>query len=258
MNYSSKLGLVLGISLATNAFCADPAQGFYLGLQGVISHAPSLTGSLFINQLYPAEITMEPVGGGAGASIGYRINWFRIETEVLFNINNYDKLTVGSCTLISPNVVGFEGTCPVFVVANGLGFKGNTMGFYGLINAFFDLYPASESNDLVPFVGFGIGGAYLRANPVIQNNKYFANGYTPTKISATVTNTTAAGQGVIGLSYYIDDFTTIGFDYRYLTTFNINQNNNTNNTNSSNFSNQYAIQTLNFTATFAFDGLKNT
>lgn len=249
-----KFGFIVGLTISSPVFSADPVQGLYVGVLAGISHASNPQLNFSVDQAsYNPTITLGPVGGGGGFSLGYKVNRFRLEGEFLFNINNYSEAKLGSCTLISPTVLGPQGTCPDFIEDNGLGFKGNTTGLYGLFNVFFDFLSTDTNVNFVPYVGFGVGGAMIRNKIQIQNNQYFDSGATPISLETTVSKNGIAGQGIIGFSYYLDDFATIGMDFRYLTTV---KSNSSNNTISSNSNSQFGVATINFTGNFALDKSK--
>lgn len=243
-----KFGFILSL-ISNNAFCAQPVEGFYFGLVGEISHAPNPQLGFTIDGVpFTGQITLGPVGGGFATSIGYKIQNFRLEGEFLYNINNYGELEVGSCTLVSPTVLGPQGTCPAFVVENGLGFNGSTMGFYGLFNAFYDFTSSDPNVNFVPYLGLGLGAAIIRNQGNIESNQY--SGINPA-ITFT-SNSSQSGfalQGIVGFYYYLDDFTTLGLDFRYVSTMNGNNNNNNNNSSSS----QYGISTINLVFNFALE-----
>lgn len=247
-----QLNYLCALLACGNAFATDPVQGFYLGVLAGVTHAPNTQINFTIDDVaYSGAITLQPVGVDGGFSLGYRVQQFRVEGELLLGYNSYNEFKTGSCTLISPSVVGPQGTCPTFVEEQGLGFKGNTTGMYGLVNFFYDFVPTNpNANSMVPFVGLGIGMGIIKNSGQIQNNQYFDNGYTPVIITASQSKSSIAGQGMFGINYYIDDFTTIGIDYRYLSTFSSNSNSATT---SNSVSKQFAINTINFTANFALE-----
>ncbi|EEZ97050.1 outer membrane beta-barrel protein [Legionella longbeachae] len=242
-----KFGFILSF-LSNSAFSAEPVQGFYFGLLGQISHAPNPDLTFTINNVpYTGQVTLGPVGGGVGTSIGYKIHNFRLEAEFLYNINNYGELQVGTCTLISPTVVGPEGVCPAYIQDNGLGFNGNTMGFYGLFNAFYDFTSSNPDVNFVPYLGLGLGAALIRNQGNIESTEY--SGIVPA-IQFTSNNSQGgfALQGIVGFNYYLDDFTTMGLDFRYVSTMMSNNNNN-----SSSSSSQFGISTINLVFNFALE-----
>lgn len=255
-----KFGFISGLILSGSAYALEPVQGFYLGILGEISHASNSQIDFVINQIpYNAQVSLGPVGGGGALSIGYKVNSFRLETELLVNVNTFTQAKVGSCTLVSPNVVSPQGVCPAFVTNNGLGFKGNTTGAYGLFNVIFDFLPGPESDRLlVPYIGLGLGGAMIRTKAQVQTNKFATtldpSLTTPVSVSKNMSKSGFAGQGIIGLSYYMDDYATIGMDFRYVST---QTSKNSNATTSTSSNKQYGIATLNFVGTFAFDNSTN-
>ena len=247
-----KLGFIFGSFVSNSIFAADPVQGFYFGLLAGLSYTPNLQLSLTLDQqtYNNSQITHQLIGGGGGFSIGYKIERVRLEGEFLFNYNSYNELKIGSCTLISPNVVGPQGVCPAYIEDNGIGFKGNTMGFYGLFNVFFDFLSSDPNVNLVPYIGAGVGIGSIQNTAQLQNNVIIFNGYVPFYTSVSGSNTNPAVQGIIGLNYYLDDYTTIGVDFRYLSTFNFSSTTSS----SSSFSNSaFGISTLNLTANFALE-----
>ncbi|KTD05538.1 outer membrane beta-barrel protein [Fluoribacter gormanii] len=254
-----KFGFILGLVTSSSAFSAEPVQGLYLGLLGQVSHATNLDLNFSLTQLPNlgtiGTVQLGPVGGGIGASLGYKIQNFRLEGEFLFNINNYGQLNAGSCTLISPAVLGPEGTCPPEVVDVGLGFNGYTIGLYGFFNAFYDFMSSDPNVNFVPYLGVGVGGADLLNHAVFQSNNQCISLGTCSPIvneSFDKSHFGFAAQGILGFNYYIDDFTTIGLDFRYVSTFNLSKNNSTSSTtNSSNSA--FGISTINLTGNFALE-----
>lgn len=120
------------------------------------------------------------------------------------------------------------------------GFNGSSSILYGLINGYFDFITYDTDAQVVPYIGLGLGMAQVRVGPS------FTDTVTQFSAGGNFTSSTAAAQGIIGLSYYLDDFTWVAFDYRYLTTNNVQDLGN----------NRFAISTLNFSANFSFDNGK--
>ena len=256
MRHIIKFGFILGLAASSNAFSADPVQGFYLGLLGQLSHAPNtnLSFSLPDGNTYNGSVKLSIVGGGVGGSIGYKIRNFRLEGELLFNINNYGSLNVGSCTLISPDVLGPNGNCSAFIENTGLAFNGNTMGYYGLFNTFYDFLSSDPTVNFVSYLGLGLGGAMIKNHALSHSNNQCISLGTCSAIVSQTLNTSSNGfaiQGIVGFNYYLDDFTTLGLDFRYLSTVNFNKNNTSAVTNSNN--SNYGIGTINITANFALE-----
>lgn len=252
-----KLGFIFGVTVSSSVFSVEPVQGLYLGLLGEISHAtPNPSLNFTINQVSfsgPGQISLSPIGGGGGFSIGYRMNRVRLEGEFLFNINNYGELQVGSCTLVSPNVVSPQGVCPSAISNStgvGLGFNGNAIGLYGLFNVFYDFLSNDTNVNFYPYVGLGLGGAIIKNTANFETNN-FSTTTTPVSFSASTSNNGFAAQGIIGIGYYMDDFATIGLDLRYTSTFKSNSGS------SSSGTNNFGIGSINITGTFALEKTKD-
>lgn len=256
MKHLIKFGFICGMTFSSSVFCLDPVQGLYLGVQAGISHGspnPPVNFT-YLGNTYSSTATLGPAGGGGGFSLGYRMNNVRVEGEFLFNINSYGQLTLGSCTLLSPSVVGPRGTCPN--TFTGIGFNGNTVGLYGMFNVFYDFMSSDTTKTFFPYIGLGLGGA------IIKNTAKFgpSEGSTATPVFFNVTSSKGglAGQGILGFGYYLDDFATLGLDFRYTSTFSTNSNKTSTSTSSTSKTNsQFAIATINLTATFALEKTKD-
>lgn len=231
--------LTLVASLLANqaAFSLSPAQGIYVGLMAGMSHGPDINFNLTTEGIpLSGQLKYNMLGGGGGAMIGYRIQKFRIEGEVFYNRIAYDKLTIGNCTLQSPTLKTPTGTCPNSVLSH-VGFNGSTGVTYGLVNGYFDFLMYGSDSQVVPYVGLGIG------NAKIKNSSNFTFNNNQLSVGESNTSSSYAAQGMVGISYFMDDFTWASMDYRYLTTNNVQDFAST----------RYAINTLNFTVNFSFD-----
>jgi hypothetical protein len=255
-----KLSFTFALIMNSSVFAADPVTGFYFGVLGELSYA-TVSNSQFSFATSEGTLTtnaqLQPVGGGGAFSLGYRANsLFRFEGELLFNTNNYKDATIGTCTLVSANIVSPQGNCTNYpvIVNNGLGFNANILGVYALANAYFDILPINSDSNLFPYVGGGAGGAYIRNSAKLQNDKAPPAGATLINVTANSTKTNFAVQGIVGIGYYMDDFATLGLDFRYISTLSTKKNNNTT-TSSKNLvgSGSYGVATLNITATFALE-----
>ncbi|MFT4059423.1 MAG: outer membrane beta-barrel protein [Legionella sp.] len=255
-----KLSFTFGLIMNSSVFAADPVTGFYLGVLGDLSYATTSDSQFTFNPgsgPITANTELQPIGGGGGLSIGYRVNSaFRLEGELFFNANNYKDATIGTCTLVSSNLVSPQGSnCPAVVVNNGLGFNANIFGAYALLNAYYDILSSDPNASLFPYIGAGAGGAYVRNTAAVQTDKYPPAGATLIDVSANSSNTGFAVQGIVGVGYYLDDFATLGLDFRYITTLRSTNNNNSNNLSTSTIlgSGSFGVATINLTATFALE-----
>lgn len=197
---------------STAAMAVNPNNGLYGGLllggtysTGNNIHFSQSTlntlnnnkkGAVFTN---PGKLSYSGFGNIAGM-LGYRINQFRIESELLYNSAPYKKLRIGNVTFLSPKS------------SSGLRMKGNTALGAVMINGFYDFWTAGSTSYFVPYVGAGIGYAKVRNQIKFYNNNNYIAG---TNVSKTITS--GAAQGIIGASYYLDDFTALSLDYRYIT-----------------------------------------
>jgi len=231
-----KLSLIssLLITGSSIAYALNPIQGIYGGLLGEVSHGSNTT---FGFDGYSGEIKLNLLGGGGAGYIGYRMQNFRLEGEILYNRIGYDALTVGSCNIQSPTVLTPVGQCPNEFYAEGLGFNGSTAAIYALFNFYYDFVTYGNEDRVVPYLGLGLGGAR------IKNSSNFTNTVQMTSAGSSVNTNGVAAQGILGVSYYLDDFTWAGMDYRYLSANSVN-----------NFmQGRYTINTINFNINFSFD-----
>lgn len=236
-----QLGIISNLLLSTTSFALNPVQGFYVGLIGEVSRGPSSSDEVFTfttaGITVPGKVSYSPISGGAGATFGYKFRHFRLEAEILYNRISTGPFEVGSCTLQSSNVETPTGACPAWIYDRALGYNGSSAAFYGMANAFWDFFSYENNSPTVPFIGVGLGKAQ------IKTGSNFTNTISDATIGATRTNSSTAAQGIIGVSYFMDDYAWVALDYRYLTTNSLSAVN----------KNRYTLNTLNFTVDFAFD-----
>ncbi|KTD06850.1 outer membrane protein [Legionella jamestowniensis] len=243
-----------GLVMASNcAFSATPSEGWYAGLMGTLSYTPSLDFTLstssfnalnsaliFIGNpplLSPAGEIDYSVGGGGGGQLGYRYCGFRFEGQLLFNYSPYDTLKVGGYS------IGKNQNTALPFPFSALSMSGSTSLGAALFNVYYDFY-SDDWDDIswVPYVGLGIGYGYIQnkleldfnttpglANPVIVKVDFKENTSTP------------VGQAIIGISYLFNDNFSMGLDYRYVTTKEING-----------FNERYSLHTLNLNFNYWF------
>lgn len=154
--------------------------------------------------------------GGIGGQVGYRFcTKYRAEFEVFYNNNPFSELQIGNITINSVS------TNDVFHIG------GDTNTGAGLINIFYDFLAPSKDyyGAVAPYIGVGLGYSY------VQNSLQFhygsnrvqvaTQGATPAtlyEVDFTQAQSTYAGQAIIGLSYFMDDFCWLSADFRYFTT----------------------------------------
>lgn len=273
-----QLGILSNLLINSAAFALNnPIQGFYAGIMAGISHGPASDQVVFEErvsrtntQRFTGKVTYSSVGGGGGAVLGWKFSHVRLEGELLYNRISTGPLLVdpGGCTLQSPNVFSPTGVCTPGTGdpgtydrfrLRGLAYSGSSAVTYGLFNVYFDFF-SPESYQTVPYVGIGIGKAQIRNfNDFINTNigsspSTYPDGTVNPNASEglshghTVTVTTTAVQGILGVSYYMDDFTWAGMDLRYTTTPALTQI-----SDASAAKKSYALTSLNFNINFAFD-----
>lgn len=151
--------------------------------------------------------------GGIGGEIGYRFcNDYRFETEVVYNNNPFDKITIGNYTIESSN------SDPNFHIS------GDTNTAALLFNFLYDI--PLESNDgykaVRPYLGGGLGYAYIFSDLKFhygQNYSEQAAGAEPATLyeyNLRRNRSAFVVQGIVGLSYSIDDFCWLSLDGRML------------------------------------------
>ena len=139
--------------------------------------------------------------GAIGGQLGYRCGKYRFEGQYFYNNNPYKSLELGNITIFAPS------SSPDFRI------EGSTDSGFGMFNGFYDFLPNDPRSNLVPYLGVGVGYAYVSNNLTVYYND--VNLYAAHVKEAT---SSAAGQGIVGMSYFLDDFASFALDFRYLTT----------------------------------------
>lgn len=213
MKYSNQFALAGLLVTSCSVFGATPAEGWYGGLLGGVSYTPTASVTLF-DPLTKTTMTgrlTHSIGGGGGGQIGYRICNFRLEGELYINSSPYTQLKIGNVTIrkhVNPNFL--------------LRMNGSTTVGAGFANAFYDFYDEENDPTWVPYLGLGIGYSRIRnsVNLTIPRANFAGPNLIGNAFSFTTSRTksTPIGQGIIGISYFYSDFTTLGLDYRYMVT----------------------------------------
>ncbi len=198
-----RFGLVL-LFLSGKINAVNPPSSIYGGL----SIGPSYEHDLditFINPLTgtPAKATFfHGVFGDISADFGYRFQHFRLEGELFINYAPYKSIDVGSITVNTNSSTN-----------SGLTAKGQTVAGAAMINAFYDFYFDETVTNFSPYLGLGVGYAYVNNTfKFYDNNQLVPN-------SEIKKSTTAPGaQAIIGLGYFLDDYSMLGLDLRAFTT----------------------------------------
>ena len=211
MKLTLKSSLIALLLVNGSTYALNPVQEWYGGivLGGSITNKINFT---LINPLdslkYSGQLQYSGAGDIAG-QIGYRMEQFRVETELFFNYSPYHQLLLNGLKVTTPH------KSPA-TAYGGLQFKGRTETGAILVNGIYDAYSIFEQSNYVPYIGVGIGYAYVE-----NNINFYYNNHTIAGTKFTENNQAFAGQAMIGISYFMDDFTTFSLDYRYFSTANI-------------------------------------
>lgn len=207
------------LAMAHVTHAASPRDGFYAGalFGGTYEHnlnfsSTSPIGTLSLPVTLPVTASENKTATlgfkllvNAGGQFGYRFcENYRVEIEALYNNNPYSFLRIGDTTIHAPDT------------STGLRIKGSTTEGIGFFNAYYDFLGLSDGDSsVVPYVGLGIGYAYIYNVARLYYNNEELN---PTGKSLKKTVTTPAGQVMLGMSYFMDDFMSVGMDIRYYAT----------------------------------------
>ena len=235
MNGIGKIGLTrfslaliraVCLSATTASFALNPVQGWYIGLIGGGTYAPTVNFNMinpFDNHNDKAHLSYL-IGGNGGAQFGYRWGNFRIEAEGLFNENKYQQIQFGDHAVLHDENDGLR-----------YHISGYTYFISGLANGIYEFYQPGNDVNVVPYLGLGIGYASIKNSLSGYHNDILIG-------TTSETSSAAIGQAIAGLSYFFDDFASIGIDYRYLVT-----------TKSGTFNTSFQAQTFNLSFTYAFE-----
>ena len=195
-------------AITAHAFI-NPEPGWYGGLIVGANYAANVPFN-YINtsgNLEPGQLGHN-IMGTIGGQLGYR--WcdnYRAEAEFFFNNSPYSYLRLGDVTIHSPKT------------SSGLRLKGKTDSGIGTVNIFYDIF-GDFSSQVVPYLGIGAGYAYLKSEIEFYDNDELVTaenyeervGAIPSKRSKSG----PVGQAILGVSYYMDDFSYFALDARYL------------------------------------------
>ncbi|WP_133138570.1 outer membrane protein [Legionella genomosp. 1] len=224
MNHFCRLSLA-GLLLSGSAgFAAvNPLPGWYVGLFGgggytqpiKFTVAPNvlLTGT-YPYYISPTNLDLSYKGmGNAGGQIGYRCSKFRFEGEVVYNYSGYKKLQVQNATFGTYTVPSFSNSY-VFHL------NGETSMVSGLVNVYYDFFTPDGDVTWMPYVGLGIGYSYIENNIKFYYNNQQVFPVTGSELGKE-NGSSSIAQAILGVSYLLDDFTSIGTDLRFMRTGNV-------------------------------------
>ncbi len=202
---------IVAMFISSSLFAANPRPGWYAGVVLGGAYAPAVD-YLFLRPngtktTNLGNMSFKGMGGGGG-QLGYK--WFplRVEIELLFLYNPYDKLTSGPATYTTST-------------KNYLRFSGNTSTFVGFFNSYYDFYTPGCNSDWAPYIGAGVGYAY-----VSNSIKWYRDNTDVTSAKISAHQSMPAAQGILGAAYFLDDYTSFALDYRYVTTAGVKMFNN--------------------------------
>ncbi|MCR9191567.1 MAG: outer membrane beta-barrel protein [Gammaproteobacteria bacterium] len=213
----SYAGVFLGPTYTSNIeFTFNPTTTFNTTLRSAFTdYITSITGSApNLSTNTSGELTYS-VLGGVGGEIGYRFcDKFRLEFEVLYNNNPFSELKLGENIVIDS-----VSTNP------RLHIEGDTNTGAGIINFYYDFLTRSRDgySAIAPYVAVGVG-YYYSQNTLIFNygentQAQIDEGAEPATLyetKFTQAHSGLAGQAIVGVSYFMDDFTWLFADVRYL------------------------------------------
>lgn len=197
-------GLLLFTLTHGASWALHPVQGWYGGILLGANYTPST------NFSFPSNPSGLPVSGALnyglmgdiGGQFGYRVNNFRMEGQFFYNNSPYKSLELNGVTIFAPSVN-----------TTGYRVEGSTDLGAVMFNGYYDFFTDDTSKSLIPYVGVGVGYAYVSN----KFNLYYQEvAIDNAQIKSHVS--TAAGEVIVGASYFLDDFTFFGLDARYFTT----------------------------------------
>jgi opacity protein-like surface antigen len=214
--------LLTGLILtASTLYAFNPKEGWYAGLIVGANYAKNVpfTYDVTISRLTRSS-TVERSGQlghdimvTVGGQMGYRLcDNFRLEFEAVYNSSPYSYLRFENVTFHDLSS------------SSGYRMNGATQSGVATFNAFYDFF-GDYSSKAVPYLGLGVGYAYI-ANKL----KFFHNdvqiqpsarvqNFLQENFGVTLDNRSRsglAGQAIVGISYYLDDYAYFALDGRYM------------------------------------------
>lgn len=214
-----RLGLMAALLLSSAVHAFDPISGWYAGFILGGSKSPDINFNVLtpLNRLSGLGVLTYSVLGNVGGQVGYRKHKFRVEGEFFYNNNPYKHLQLDGVNI--PNAGGNATTVQQLsiqnrTIPNPFTFKGYTNTYAMMLNGFYDIYIPNYTENVVPYVGLGIGYEHVENNILFYNNDSSGRTFSTTGSSQFANN--FAGQAIIGMSYFLSDDMSFSLDYRYL------------------------------------------
>ena len=204
MNRKTKAIIVL-LSLAGELGTAyaynSPVNGTYLGFSIGPNYIHDIKNITFpavppITTTITNPTLQHKLGIGGALQIGFRMfDRFRLEGEIFSSYNKPRRLNING-TKIPNTVFGINGHL------------NSTYSFF--FNGYIDALTMDISgyNQLAPYVGLGVGKVRTDTEILVYNSG--SQIATPIHKGQIV----SAAQAIVGINYYLDDFTAIGLNYR--------------------------------------------
>lgn len=230
MKKLAKLGVATIGLISSNTFAVNPVSGWYgnllIGTSAVQTVERSF--SFPVNQ-NGSLVYLDGTGqlsysilGNLGIALGYRCEKYRGEAQFLYNNNPYKEITF---TGDSQQIVITTGANSISTRKTGTtswNLDGSTTTMGIMANGYYDFLPNNPRSNIAPYVGLGVGYAYTSNSlsmTCVNNAGKNCVVTSGDKIRSVEKNIwSVAGQGIAGVSYFLDDFTTFGLDFRYFST----------------------------------------
>lgn len=209
MKYLYKLGLVTLLSLLNNmANAVNPQDEWYAGITIGATQTRNYTYKFYdplVKKTFNTTL-YHKIGGDFAGALGYRCENLRAEFELMITDNPYNKISGGGVTINSKKT---PGTYSI---------KGETYVGAGMINVYYDFFTPGEANsDWAPYIGAGLG--YAAVKNIIHLDYNISPGVPQIQIYSYSNHVNGTAlQGILGISYFLDDFMAVSLDYRYFTT----------------------------------------
>ncbi len=180
-----------------------------------------------------AAQTKYTVLGGIGGQIGHRFcDKFRVEGEWYYNNNPISTLELYNYSLTNSVYPAFDTvnvpvqTFESINTTSNTNVQGDTNTGALMLNVIYDLLTINPNSDgynkISPFVGAGAGYAFVQNAMQIYRRTTIdpANDPYPNRevVNILQQRYIYAGQAMVGINYFMDDFTWFGIDFRYFTT----------------------------------------
>lgn len=244
------LNYILLILLSTNIYAIQPKNDWYAGI--FLGPSASASSKINFNQTISFTGTNLIITGGTvtgpnatlsassgllkysvmgnvGGQLGYRFcNRHRIEAELFYNNNPIKELQLYDYHVNSSYYTENVNVKDLKNMNNSSNayLKGEANSGALMVNFIYDLLSGSPDTDgynkVVPFLGVGIGYAYVQNAMQIYRPTTSDPSLDPYPNREVFTvlqkKFIYAGQALAGINYFIDDLTWIGIDIRYFST----------------------------------------